>query len=150
MVFESSEISKHSHVLKGSCNGVCLRHSVDALLKQYNYSERQRLEAGVVLVELCKNAHEHGNQYDLNEVHIMIRISNKSIWIHVQDSGHGFDVDSVLNFYSKNDELIIRVALNEQTTVRGVGLQLVRIYSDHILHNKKGNVICSIIYKDND
>jgi anti-sigma regulatory factor (Ser/Thr protein kinase) len=89
-----------------------------------------------ILIESVTNAICHGNHYDKNlKAIITIKISNKQIFVEVEDQGEGFDASLIPSPIDKDNI----------TLETGRGVFFIRAFSDSFKTIGKGNIVNIVI-----
>jgi anti-sigma regulatory factor (Ser/Thr protein kinase) len=89
-----------------------------------------------ILIESVTNAICHGNHYDKNlKAIITIKISNKQIFVEVEDQGEGFDASLIPSPIDKDNI----------TMETGRGVFFIRAFSDSFKTIGKGNIVNIVI-----
>jgi anti-sigma regulatory factor (Ser/Thr protein kinase) len=89
-----------------------------------------------ILIESVTNAICHGNHYDKNlKAIITVKISNKQIFVEVEDQGEGFDASLIPSPIDKDNI----------TLETGRGVFFIRAFSDSFKTIGKGNIVNIVI-----
>jgi anti-sigma regulatory factor (Ser/Thr protein kinase) len=89
-----------------------------------------------ILIESVTNAICHGNHYDKNlKAIITIKISNKQIFVEVEDQGEGFDASLIPSPIDKDNI----------TLETGRGVFFIKAFSDSFKTIGKGNIVNIVI-----
>lgn len=67
-------------------------------------------------------------------------VSAFGLWLTIQDSGNGFDVQSVVD-RCNDPEMIL---------ASGRGLMLMRAFADEMFFNRQGNEVTLVLYADGE
>jgi anti-sigma regulatory factor (Ser/Thr protein kinase) len=89
-----------------------------------------------ILIESVTNAICHGNHYDKNlKAIITVKISNRQIFVEVEDQGEGFDASLIPSPIDKDNI----------TLETGRGVFFIRAFSDSFKTIGKGNIVNIVI-----
>ena len=90
----------------------------------------------VIVNELLSNAVRHGNMLNKDKkVEIIVYRQKDKLYITVEDQGKGYDYDCILNYDINCEQKICDM---KET---GRGILLVKILSEKLIFNNKGNRI---------
>jgi len=109
---------------------------VDEIRKQFDLNFDTSFCLHTVIVESVENAFIHGNKGDRElEVRVFISINQTQIFVEVEDSGDGFDLDNVPH----------PISLEDLKTEGGRGIFFIKMLSSSCYTVGNGNIIRIII-----
>ena len=110
--------------------GQAVQERIISRLEELEYSAREVFGVRLALEEALVNAIKHGNRMDpAKKVRIECRISSESVWIHIEDEGEGFDLESL-------PDPTLAENLEKPS---GRGILLMREFMTHVEYNERGN-----------
>jgi anti-sigma regulatory factor (Ser/Thr protein kinase) len=112
-----------------------LRVSLERIALSWNFTKKQLFEINLILEELCANFIEHVGGEEVSFLEIKLSLDGANLSITFQDSGPPFNPTSIP---APDVKLPI-----EQRNAGGVGLHLVKKYTDLISYSResKKNII---------
>ena len=114
-------------------------HGIMSRLKDNGFSREDLFAVHLALQEAFVNAVRHGNNMDPNkQVKIVYSIASDKVEITIADEGDGFDPQAVPD--PRCGENLYKPG--------GRGLLLIYSYMDEVQHNRKGNSISMVRYKE--
>lgn len=142
-------LSEKAGCKTSGCDENCRRREVLSSLLYHGYSDKTIFDFQVIFLELCRNAHEHGNNFEEGKrVFLTVDIDEKKINLSVCDEGKGFDPTSLECPIQRFTDFVSGKSFEEDETFEsGRGIFLVRALADS-LHFKNGGSEVSVILKN--
>jgi len=104
--------------------------AVQALAREFAFSENAINDVGTALIEACSNAIEHGNKFAAGKrVKVVLSFNGGSFTGRVCDQGRGFDFNGILSQSQPPDP----------TSERGRGLIIMKAFTDGLKFSYEEN-----------
>ncbi len=113
-----------------------LREFLERIALSWNFTQKQLFEINLILEELCTNYNEHVGEDNNSFLEIKLSSDGSDLSITVKDNGPPFNPTKI----SAPD---VNLPI-DQREAGGIGLHLVRHYTDKLSYSRKNgkNIIC--------
>jgi len=126
--------------ITSSLNGLNdLRGHLERIASAWSLSKKQLFEINLIIEEICVNYMEHADNSAINGIGVKLSLEKALLSITITDQGPEFDPTKVA-------EPDVHLPLDERKA-GGLGLYLVRHYTDHISYTRTNNTNTLIIEK---